>query len=101
MCKRKYANEITVTDIKYETLYDSTLRTFALMKVEKIYDVWKRCKQLAQSEPSILNRLEMAAMFAWSNEQFRIFFMKTTKLDISHVSVIRPSLGHKKRLQLI
>jgi hypothetical protein len=35
-----------VTDIEYGTLYDGTLRTFALMKIKKIHDVWKDNKKM-------------------------------------------------------
>jgi hypothetical protein len=41
-----YCGSGTVTDIKYETIYDSFLQTFALMKVKKIYDVWKDLEKM-------------------------------------------------------
>jgi len=51
-------------DPHYSTLYDDTIRTFALLKIKKIHDAWKILKKhrkRAPSEPPILNHLEMAA----------------------------------------
>jgi hypothetical protein len=51
-------------DFHYPTPYDGTLQTFTMLKIKKIMmpvKISKRRRKSAQSEPPILNRLEMAA----------------------------------------